>query len=168
VNRLAPIVWLLGGLLTAAGCQATHTEEAEHHTPEHKPRDFPAAVDRLLELRAEIVNKPVRPRGELDLFTEMYDVIRWLPDLAADSDLAEEPWNRVAAASRNLEDILLEMLAVPADDRVGAYSDRETEHDRWLRQLLEIKQLFADQGPALSTIGKPDAAPNTNQTKNPD
>lgn len=133
------------GLLWALllGCRGGTVEEAEHHTPPHKPPDYPAAVDRLVELHQEIRSGRSRETHQLDVFTETYDVVRWLPELAADSDLKEGPWNRVHAAARRLEAILTEVLARGDDGRREAYLQSETELDQRWRELVEIKQHFA-------------------------
>ena len=39
---------------------------------------------------------------EVDMFTEMHDVARWLPRIAGDSDLAEDDWNSVKETSEKL------------------------------------------------------------------
>ena len=90
---------------------------AEHHTPAHKPADYSAAVTQLGKLHEEIVGGRARPAGELDVFTELGDVVRWLPELAADSDLPEEPWNRVARTSDELLVLVAQIQAAPRDQR---------------------------------------------------
>jgi len=129
-------------LLLLAGCHGVETGEAEHHTPKHMPTDYPAAVNRLLALHVEIANDRSRAAGEIDVFAETHDIVRWLPMLAADSDLKEEPWNRVHAASQRLEEILTDVLSRSGVDRRETYLDYETELDQNQRELVEIKQQF--------------------------
>ncbi|MBM3998806.1 MAG: hypothetical protein FJ297_04550 [Planctomycetes bacterium] len=136
---------LLIALLT--GCHGAETEEAEHHTPAHMPADYPAGVDRLLALHMEIANGGSRAMDQLDAFAETYDIVRWLPMLAADSDLEEEPWNRVHATARQLEAILAKVVALNGDNRRQTYMQYETELDQHQRAMLEIKQHF----PAANT-----------------
>ncbi|GIW98536.1 MAG: hypothetical protein KatS3mg111_1869 [Pirellulaceae bacterium] len=145
---------LMVAVAAFAGCHGSRVEEAEHHAPAHKPADFPAAVDRLLTLHAEITNGDLRTNDPLDVFTETSDIVRWLPDLAADSDLGEEPWNSVYATSQRLETILNEVQSRRDADRYQEYQTYETEFDQLYNALLEIKQLFlaatelaADQTP---------------------
>ena len=133
-------------LVLLAGCHGVETEEAEHHTPEHMPADYPVAVDRLLALHVEIANGVSRAADEIDVFAETSDVVRWLPMLAADSDLDEEPWNRVHAAARRLEQILPEVIARNGDDRSETYLQYETELDQLQRALIEVKQQFPTSG----------------------
>lgn len=134
---------LCGGLLSAvllvAGCHATAPSgPAEHHAPSHQPADLPAAVTRLGELHQEIVAGPSRPAGALDVFVEQGDILRWLPGLAADSDLAEEPWNRVADTSNALAVLHAGLLATPPDRRNAAY---RTQAARWQQALDELTQV---------------------------
>ena len=140
------LTWLL---MVFAGCHDVQTEETEHHTPEHMPADYPAAVEQLLALHVEIANGGSRAGDAIDVFAETYDVVRWLPMLAADSDLDEEPWNRVDRASRRLEEILNEVLARNGSDRRETYLRYETELDQHQRVLVEIKQQFPAAASAM-------------------
>jgi hypothetical protein len=133
-------------IVLLAGCHGVETEEAEHHTPEHMPADYPAAVDRLLALHVEFINGSSRAADEIDVFAETYDIVRWLPMLAADSELKEEPWNRVHAASRSLEEILTAVLAFNGDDRRETYLQHEMELDQLQRALIKVKQQFPTSG----------------------
>jgi hypothetical protein len=134
---------LLGSLLVlAAGCHGTHVEEAEHHTPAHKPADYPAAVDRLLVLHVEINSGRHRASEQIDAFVEAHDIVRWLPDLAADSDLSEKPWNAVYSTAQQLEAILMEVQSQRGDNRSEVYMSHETAIDQHHRALVEIKQQF--------------------------
>jgi hypothetical protein len=140
---------LLGSLLfLTTGCHGSHGEEAEHHTPAHKPADFAAAVDRLLALHVEISNGRPRAPEQMDVFAEAHDIVRWLPELAADSDLSEAPWNNVYETARRLEAILIEVRSHHDDGRSQRYFTYETELDQHHRTLVEIKQQF----PAASAL----------------
>lgn len=142
--------YLLLAVLCIAGCHGEHSEHAEHHTPDHKPSDFPAAVDRLLSLHMEIQHGGDPANDELNAFTETHDIVRWLPELAADSDLEEQPWNRVCASSLRLESIMNEVLNAPHDDRPAMYLKYGTELDQLQHDLVEIKQLFPTAGTLAS------------------
>ncbi|MEX0820438.1 MAG: hypothetical protein WD070_12630, partial [Pirellulaceae bacterium] len=153
-TRRCFIVLVCPFVLAIAGCHGNDVEEAEHHLPEHKPADFPSAVDRLLALHVEISNCVARAADQLDVFSETYDIVRWLPDLAADSDLEEQPWNRVQVTTRRLEAILLDVLSRSGTDRREPYLQYETELDQHQRELLDIKQLFPASA-ALAADGSP-------------
>ena len=139
--------WLSGlciclSLFAFFGCRNDSVEEAEHHHPAHKPATFPSAVERLLALQVEIRQGTSRPTGQIDVFSEAYDIVRWLPDLAADSDLKEESWNRIDHVARQMEAMLADVLCQPEDSRRQAFLLYEPELDQNQRQLNEIKQAF--------------------------
>jgi hypothetical protein len=140
-------------LLALGGCHRGHVEEAEHHTPAHKPADVPAAVDRLLELHIEIVNEHLREPSELDAFTEAYDVARWLPELAADSDLPEGPWNKLDRAASDFVGILVALLRVEEDEaRRAAYHEQERMIEQVHRELIAIRELFDPSGDVATVV----------------
>jgi hypothetical protein len=129
------LVWVL----LLAGCHRAASEgPAEHHVPAHKPTDYSAAVAQLGRLHAEIVVGRPRPAGELDVFTEVSDLVRWLPELAAGSDLAEESWNRIAAAADELGALLAQVRAEPAERRAEVCG---TQAERWERLLDELTSI---------------------------
>jgi hypothetical protein len=136
-------------LSSIVGCHGATFEEAEHHTIAHKPANFPAAVDRLLALHVEISNNGPRAAKQLDVFSEAFDIARWLPELAADSDLEEGPWNRVQDVAGQLEAILIDVLSRNDGERRETYLQYETELDRHQRQLVEIKQQFPTAASSL-------------------
>jgi hypothetical protein len=95
-----------------AGCSADpahgddhdHDDHLEHHVPEHKPPDLESAAReiprRWVELESGQSAADAHERGEQ--LHELLDIVRWLPEVAGDSDLPEGPWNRVNAISREL------------------------------------------------------------------
>ena len=157
-------------LTLAAGCGANTThEEPEFYFSGHKPDDYPTAVERIQETHQEILDRPLVERevhathhhhdhphdhdhshshehghehAHLDALQEMSDLVRWLPDLAADSDLKEEPWNRVFAAAKSLEAILIEALSQSGEERRATYLQHESDVVRHLRELTEVGRQF--------------------------
>jgi len=94
-------------LLATAGCLSSSPEEnekLEHHVPAHKPLTFAAAVTEL-QTRCEEANAQ-ELASTPEKFTELLDVIRWLPELAGDSDLGRADWETVQRLSQRLEDLL--------------------------------------------------------------
>lgn len=138
----AAIFWFCALCSSFIGCQNGPITDPEHDTPAHKPQDFPAAVDRLIALHAEIDHGGSRPPGKIDVFTESYDVARWLPDLAADSDLEEQPWNQVHVTARQLEAILVSVLAQAEGMRRETYLKYEQQLTRHQRELVAVKQQY--------------------------
>jgi len=177
IMRLSATISLLLLLLTG-GCRSHATKEnSEHYSSAHKPADYPAAVARMQDVHQEIRTGPLVVREvhathdhhhhhdhshehhhshghahqhvHLDALQEMSDLVRWLPDLAADSDLKEEHWKRVYAAANSLEVILTEASSRSGDERRATYLQYETEIDRHLRQLTEIRRQFQSSDPSL-------------------
>ena len=102
-------------LFLLAGCQGGNSpggtrehedEHAGHVIPAHKPKAFPAAVHRLRELndqflRDGVAEKSTSPNGPTSLEIAL-DIANWLPEIAADSDMPETPWNEVNTRSARL------------------------------------------------------------------
>jgi len=85
-------------LMLLAGCAATPPadEPHEHLLPAHYPADFRAAVAAVEERLPRLASGDVTERGEFR------DIIGWLPQLAADTDMPRREWDRVQAAARAL------------------------------------------------------------------
>ncbi len=109
-----PSAFLAACLLAPAGCReqgsagaAGHDDEhAGHVIPAHKPRTFPDAVRRLRELNDQIVRNTGDGRtgtsSQQKTLQVALDIANWLPEIAADCDMPEAPWNKVHAQSAAL------------------------------------------------------------------
>jgi hypothetical protein len=110
-SALAVIV----SLLALGGCVNDHSspEESDHHEehaghviPAHKPKTFPDAVRRLRVLNDSIgvmvAEGRARSLVEDKTLAVALDIATWLPEIAADSDMPESPWNEVNARSVSL------------------------------------------------------------------
>ncbi len=106
---------ILAILLIVAGCDRDrrsrvvsngHGEHAGHVIPAHKPRTFPDAVRRLKTLD-ETIGRGVaegsagRPSDDKTL-SMAADIAGWLPEIAAESDMPEGPWEEVDRLSAAL------------------------------------------------------------------
>jgi hypothetical protein len=82
--------WCLAALLGSAGCGRPAQPELTdaHALPPHHPRTFHRAVASL--------------DGDRLTPAERLDVIRWLPELAADTTLGRERWEQVTRLSAAL------------------------------------------------------------------
>jgi hypothetical protein len=93
--------------LFSSGCSTSseHAEHADHEIPEHRPRDFPHAVKRIRHRLAQFTMLIEVRDAELAAkkFKELQDIVRWLPELAGESDLPEAEWNEVQQISRSLQ-----------------------------------------------------------------
>lgn len=147
VRLTAAALYLVSGFLFAAGCtgaaskqepqarlsseikhEGEHEDEHEHHDhahhdPEHKPKSFPDAVERLRGLRPDLVERALPGSEEWEIAV---DIVDWLPELAAESELNEREWNRVESNTGELRLLL---------------QSREQEAVRWDRFDLALEKL---------------------------
>jgi hypothetical protein len=87
--------------LIAPGCSSPEEEEhLEHVIPEHKPSTYRETVEQLdRRFRAWMEGSGGAREQQL---AEFGDVIRWLPELAADSDLKRQQWEQVRDCAERL------------------------------------------------------------------
>ena len=109
---LRMIIWVLAVVTGCSGPAPDHDEEA-HAVPAHHPRTFRRAV-------ADIGRRgPPLTAGTLDVESrelqrrQLLDIVRWLPELAADTELGRRDWERVNEVSKTLA-ASLESFADPA------------------------------------------------------
>jgi MoxR-like ATPase len=121
LRRTVPLL-LTCSLVIVAGCgrSAKHNTTAsvgqaddddddhEHHVPAHRPRDFPHAVERIRELHRAIQRALATSDREAAAaqLSELMDDVRWLPEIAGDSDMPEAEWNEVNRISRELANLV--------------------------------------------------------------
>jgi hypothetical protein len=139
-------------LLAFAGCRAGqspgdehgHDDHAGHVVPTHKPKTFPVAVRRLRELTEQIGGNLVdaKPRSESDNATIhiALDIANWLPEIAADSEMPETPWNEVNARSTALVADFQQVLAGPSGNPRGAVEAASAE-------IASLERLLASSDP---------------------
>jgi hypothetical protein len=142
------------------GCADKHSEEehhVDHFVPPHRPLNLGAAHDRLVELsgmiargeaigdwRQHIVNLDEVAQEDLDklprdAWDELSDVVRWLPELAIDSDLSEADWRDISGQATELSTRLLAWRQ--ASPAAGAGSDG-AEHRSWLEQVAKLDDVI--------------------------
>lgn len=96
-------------LLSQNGCgQAdpdAHAEDhhLEHFVPHHKPANFAESVEDI-EHRSEHLTAHAGHGhdDEAEEFQELLDIVDWIPELAADSDLNEAAWQQAVDAGQQL------------------------------------------------------------------
>lgn len=152
---------LLAACVTQIGCQKSPAEEEEaHHIPEHLPADFDQALARVEQLIAHLKDGAALEKmpTEVNVETELRDVVRWLPELAAQSDLKEADWNVVDAATMGL---------------IEQFGRAKEPPEKWIRQdqtlgeiaelpkkLAEVRQKFRDmQVPDIVAEDEPESVP---------
>ena len=78
-------------------------DHAGHVIPAHKPKTFPDAVRRLRELNDGLVRdlggEQAPSSSDQKTLQIALDIANWLPEIAADSDMPEGPWNKVNTQS---------------------------------------------------------------------
>ncbi len=100
------------GLLASEGCGGEHPpvgageDHIGHVIPAHKPAAFPDAIRRLRELNDQFVRDGIASSAgaspDQKLLHIALDIANWLPEIAADSDLPEAPWNDVNVRSATI------------------------------------------------------------------
>jgi hypothetical protein len=160
-------------LVSVIGC-ARHMEEeseVEHHTPAHKPASFPLGVVRLGDLHREILEssageaRSTRGSSEMNVFHELFDIAKWLPELAGDSDLREEPWDVVNATADQLQSLLRDVLAARGDEQMEVYRARATSIESLIDQLTRVSREFAgDFGPVEESVAYTESAEADSET----
>lgn len=80
-----------------------HHHHLEHFVPHHKPANFATAVEEI-EHRAQHLSDHAGHghADEKDEFLELVDIVNWIPELAADSDLNEADWKQAKVAATAL------------------------------------------------------------------
>lgn len=117
-----------------AGCSGPESEEdhhLEHVIPEHKPDDFADAVGELESRWTSLGDKP----AGTERLQELTDIVDWLPELAADSDLKRAQWEQVQQTTQQLSGIIgrLQTGTATAADRVA-----------WAQAVAGLQQLVPD------------------------
>jgi len=115
-----------------SGCASPSEEDAhaEHVIPAHKPADFISAVD---DLASRIDARAMNEQS----VQELRDIIGWLPELAAQTDLVKAEWDQVHEISMTLSRITWESADVNRDTvdgdlrRLRQLADRAIAVDRY-------------------------------------
>ncbi len=134
MNRTPSLPGILLLLLLLSACRPPEAIR----TVADRPPDYLTAVQRMVGIHAAIVAQDV-PADEAEDVTREWDrLLDWLPWLAADTDLPETPWNRVAAT--------VDRLAEWVDDADGTSTQARLERHRaqahdWQAALDELRQI---------------------------
>jgi hypothetical protein len=109
-NFLIALLGALAAVALASGCGGAHARDdqdhhddhdhLEHHVPPHKPPDLAAAIEQIDQRFAALQRRP--DQGSAQQWQELLDIVRWLPEIAGDSDLPEAEWNVVNRVSGEL------------------------------------------------------------------
>lgn len=138
-NRRLPLWQLLGTAVLLVGCAGGSTEHAGHHEPEHKPRNLDALVGRLEALHQRFTTKHLDESGpggiRCDL--EFCDLVDWLDEFAADSDLNETGWRRC----RELKRTMAARFGDPSENAEGFAQRYADQSDDWGQDIAALRSL---------------------------
>ena len=74
---------------------------------------------------------------KVDISQEWIDIVRWLPSVAADSDLPKKSWDSVNQQCRKLSQLANQIAGDTPTDFRAAYQQRATEIEQALNALQE-------------------------------
>lgn len=127
-----------GGLVTGSPEEHHDEEHLEHHVPAHRPAGFTEAVDQI-EQRFQAI----RSGGHVpdESLSELSDILSWLPEIAADSDMRRKDWEQVDALSSQM------LQSLTAWQSAGSHVEsRDAEN---LAQAIgQLKELRGKEHPA--------------------
>jgi len=96
-----------------SGCGSSeHTnggddDHLEHFVPAHKPANFSRAVEEIRHRAEHLTAHAVHGHDDEPAeFQELLDIVNWLPELTADSDLNEADWNTASTAAQSIAEKL--------------------------------------------------------------
>lgn len=95
---------LLPILLTLAGCgeEQESLHDHDHFVPAHWPSGLDDTADKIEERLRSIESSGSQSPETLQ---ELSDLISWAPEIAADTDLAEEAWVPIYECCESLADV---------------------------------------------------------------
>lgn len=137
MRSLAVGLAVVMGLAGTAGCafrimptkpRGENVEE-RHGIPPHKPATFAAAWEALSQRLADAPH----PETAALAHAELLDIIRWLPELAAETDLPRTAWEEVQRLALALE----QTVQSPTPDWTAAKA-RLSELERLVRQTPDL------------------------------
>lgn len=132
------LISVLSLLIATIGCSGKAVEEEEaHHIPDHLPADFDQAIGRIEMLVAHIKDGVALEKmpKEVGVHEELRDIVRWLPELAAKTDLSEAEWNVVDAST-------MELIARFAD--LGLPAEKLLSEPDLFKKIAELPQKLAE------------------------
>ena len=110
----------------------------DHHIADHRPEDY-ADLVRQLERRPSLIHAEADHdmRHAAHELEELRDIIAWLPEIAADTDLVKRDWddaNRIAGELAKLVPVQAETFV----ERMKPGSDAEAEYQQRVSKLSEL------------------------------
>ncbi len=100
IASAAVLVACLFGCLLGCGESKSSLHEIDHTTPAHWPVDLNDAAEKMRIRLSNLgtLDSTHNDGVSVDL-KELRDLVGWIPEVAADTDLTEQQWNKVYEAS---------------------------------------------------------------------
>jgi hypothetical protein len=140
-----------------AGCsRATgvgeEDEHLEHYIPPHKPQNFRELVEQLSKRVTRLAGATDPSAAELQ---ELRDIIDWIPELAADSELLKADWELAERTGKELQQSYLECFGTGAASQVRSAAPQKFSAPLNVLQQLSLKSETEPQNPP-SDVGIPE------------
>lgn len=147
-NRAVRVVLVAVSLLLA-GCQVSTPDEPEehahHHIPGHYPATYVVAVRNLRHRLDELAPPRQGPAVTPARLEQFADLLQWLPGLALETDMTQQPWTRLSESVRRAEALLDQyregLLAASSEQRQQFREGFEPELALW----EELRAMATDQ-----------------------
>ena len=99
------LIAIVGGcapseLTPPAGDNPAMTHEEEHGILPHKPHSFEEAVSEIESRGRALIANSDKPPTQV---TEWFDILGWLPELAADTELKRADWEQAVRIAKDFE-----------------------------------------------------------------
>jgi hypothetical protein len=160
-------------LIALAGCDSKNSpgeaigheeEHAGHVIPAHKPKAFPDAVRQLRKLNDQLLRQGSEEGSEASTGPSnlqiALDTANWLPEIAADSDMPEPPWNEGNARSARLVADYQTLIAGDAAHARTELEQADAEIGKLEKLLLSCEPRWFDatgkieSRPATAGVGR--------------
>jgi hypothetical protein len=82
-------------------------EKVEHFIPAHWPSDLVDASDKITQRASQLIGQSTTDATTIE--SELRDIVGWVPEIAADTDLTEAQWDPIHQASEKLSKRLAKM-----------------------------------------------------------
>jgi hypothetical protein len=151
---------LLAVAVTGCGNRSSdgEYEKVEHFVPAHWPSDLLDASSKIDERTSQLSGQAKADAPAIE--RELRDIVGWVPEIAADTDLSEEQWNPVYFASEKLSKRLSKMPR-PLDDAtlkaIDEYRNLLSETAKLLPQE-EVAEVASEES-SEDTPSQPVAVP---------
>ena len=113
-------------------------EHLEHVIPPHKPRKCRDLVSAISDRVSQLAAESSTPDRKIVLRQELNDVIAWIPETAADSDLLKSDWEKAADIGRKLQIVFRQCYGETAP--VAAAADAMQRFAPYLDELRVLAE----------------------------